>query len=303
MNSGEASRTVVMINPAAGGGQAVEVWRRLRAAVSALDDARVIRAPDAEASRRELVGLLRRGVDRVLAVGGDGTAHLVVNTLLEEGVGDSVAFGLVPAGTGSDLAKSLGLPSRPLPALRQVLAAEPRAIDAIRVEVAGGESCFVVNIASAGLSGTVVPAVNTNPKRGQLTYLSTTLSALIRYRPTPCRIELDGEAFHDGGFFLVAMANGQFFGKGMRVAPEASLDDGRINVVLIPPVPLWQLPYRLPQFLTGRHIKLPIVRSTRAERVRLEPATGFPPYDVDGECLSAGPAEARILPGALRVLA
>ena len=68
------------------------------------------------------------------------------------------------------------------------------------------------------------------------------------------------------------------------------------------PVPRWHLPYRLPQFLTGRHVRLPIARCRRAERVLLEPAEGFPPYETDGECVAAGPAEVRVLPGALRVL-
>ena len=303
MTAGDVARTVVTVNPAAGGGRAGRVWQRLRAAVPELAGVHTVLASDAEAARCELAGLLSRGVERVLAIGGDGTAHLVVNVLLAEGAGERVAFGLVPAGTGSDLAKSLGLPRRPEAALRQALAAEPRSIDAIRLDVAGGEGRFVVNIASAGLSGAVVPAVNANPRRGQLTYLTTTLSALWRYRPVPCRVEVDGEPFYDGGFFLVALANGQYFGKGMRVAPHAALADGRLDVVLIPPVPLWQLPYRMPQFLTGRHVRLPIVRSAKAERVRLEPAPGFPPYEVDGESLPAGPAEVRILPGALRVVA
>ena len=153
------------------------------------------------------------------------------------------------------------------------------------------------------MSGVVVPAVNANPRRGRLTYLATTLQALLRYRPVPCRIEVDGELFCDGEFFLVALANGPYFGKGMPVAPGAALDDGRIDVVYIPPVPLWHLPWRLPQFLTGRHVRLPIVRVRRAERVRLVPAAGFPPYEVDGECLASGTAEVRVLPGALRVLA
>ncbi len=298
-----SSQTVVVVNSAAGGGRAGRVWQSLRNTNPELAAAETVEATDAATSRDRLAAALRRNPERVLAVGGDGTAHLVINSLLEAGCGDTVAFGLVPAGTGSDLARSLGLASHPFTALRQVLTATPRSIDALHVIPDTGPGCYVVNIASVGLSGTVVPAVNANPNRGQLTYLSTTLVALWRYRPVACRIEVDGEPFTDGGFFLAAFAKGQYFGKGMRVAPQARLDDGWIHVVVIPPVPLWQLPYRMPQFLTGRHINLPIVRSTRARQVRLTPAEGFPPFDVDGESLPAGPAEVRVLPGALRVLA
>ncbi len=298
-----ASRTAVLINPAAGGGRAGGLWKRLEGAAPELDGVRLIRASGADAARAELADSLEQGIRRVLAVGGDGTAHLVVNTLLTAGCADRVDFGLVPAGTGSDLARGLGLPRDPLAALRHALAAEPRSIDALVVETDGGDRRFAVNSASAGMSGAIVPAVNANTRRGRLSYLTTTMAALLRYQPVPCRLEVDGEHFFAGEFFLAAFVNGRYFGNGMPIAPEASFDDGRIDVVLIPPVPRWQLPYRLPQFLTGRHVELEIVLTRRAKRVRLEPAEGFPPFEADGECLPAGPAEVRVLPGALRVLA
>ncbi len=297
------SRTAVLINPAAGGGRAGGLWQRLLAAAPELGRAHLIQAPGADAARAELTDSLGQGIRRVLAVGGDGTAHLVAGTLLATGHAHRVELGLVPAGTGSDLARGLGLPRDPVAALRHALAAGPRKIDAMVVETDSGEKRFAVNSASAGMSGAVVPAVNANARRGRLSYLTTTLAALLRYRPVPCRLEVDGEDFFDGEFFLAAFANGRYFGNGMPIAPEASFDDGRIAVVLIPPVPRWQLPYRLPQFLTGRHVKLDIVLTRRAERIRLEPAEGFPPFETDGECLPAGPAEVRVLPGALRVLA
>ena len=296
------SITAVMVNPAAGGGRAGRVWDRLRSATPELVDACAIRASSAEAGRAELAELLASGADHVIAVGGDGTAHLVANVLLETGHG-ATPFGLVPAGTGSDLARGLGLPRDPAAALRGLLSAEPRPIDALRIETEGGEGRFAVNTISAGMSGAVVPAIHAKTRRGRFTYLSTTLAALVRYRAVPCRVEIDGEPFCDGRFFLVALTNGRYFGNGMPVAPEARLDDGLIEAVFIPPVPLWQLPFRMPQFLTGRHVELPFVRCRRGRHVRLEPAPGFPPYEVDGEYLEAGPAEVRILPGALRVLA
>lgn len=298
-----ASQTVVMVNPIAGGGRADRLWGRLLEAAPELGEAHLVRGATAEASRAELTTRLESGAQRVIVIGGDGTASLVVDTLLVEGYGDRVDLGLVPAGTGSDLARSLGLPRNPVAALQRVLEAEPRTIDALRVETASGERRYAVNTTSAGMSGAVAPRVNANSRRGRLSYLANTLVALWRYRPVPCRLELDGESFYDGEFFLAAFVNGRYFGNGMPIAPEARLDDGLIDVVLIPPVPLWHLPYRLPQFLTGRHVHLDFVICRRAERIRLEPAAGFPPFEIDGECLESGPAEIRILPGALRILA
>ncbi len=297
-------RTVVMVNPAAGGGRAGSVWERLRGAVPEIAEAHVVAAGDAESARSGLAAEISSGAERILAIGGDGTAHLVANVLLESERAAEVAFGLVPAGTGSDLARTLGLPSRPDAALRHALASTPRTIDAVRVQRTDIDSgCFVVNTFSAGLAGTVSVEINALPGRGRLSYLTATLRCLLRYHPVPCRVEVDGEVLYDGGFFLAAVTNGRYFGNGMQVAPRALLDDGLLDVVLSPPVPLWQLPYRLPQFLSGRHIDLPFIHWRRARRVGFEPAPGFPPFDVDGETFGSGPAEITVLPGALRVLA
>ncbi len=150
--------TTVLVNPAAGGGRAGRIWERLLAAEPALADAHEIRTTDAEAGRVELARRLAAGTQRVLSVGGDGTAHLVVNAVLEAGRGEDVAIGLVPAGTGTDLARGLGLPLDPRAALRRVLAAEPRPLDALRLEVEGGERRFAVNCVAAGMAGALVPA-------------------------------------------------------------------------------------------------------------------------------------------------
>ncbi len=129
-----------------------------------------------------------------------------------------------------------------------------------------------------------------------------TVKTLLAYQPKPCRIEVDGKPFWDGNFFLIAMANAKYFGKAMKVAPAAEVDDGKIDVVLIDVVPRWHLPYRLPQFLFGWHTKARIVRTTRATRLRLFPSPGFPPYDLDGEAVPSENAVVEILPGALRLV-
>lgn len=294
--------TIVFVNPAAGGGRAGRSWHKLGMAEPSLDEALVILAQDAADGLAQLDQGLAAGARRVIVVGGDGTAHLVAGRLLERGLGADVGLGLVPAGTGSDLARTLGLPRTLLTALRRALAAPARAIDVLRLRTASGTTRYVVNIASAGVSGAVDEVVNAIPDRGRLTYLRATLGALAGYRPAPCRVEVDGEPFYEGVFFVLAVANGRTFGKGMPIAPEARLDDGLADVVLIPPVPLWQLPWRLPQFLAGRHLGLPIVRFCRARHVRLEPLGPMPPFDLDGETLPCESAELELLPSALRIL-
>jgi diacylglycerol kinase (ATP) len=140
------------------------------------------------------------------------------------------------------------------------------------------------------------------PHRGRAAYLRATLAAVWSYRPAGCRLIVDDERWHDGAVLLVAVANGETFGRGMRIAPGARLDDGLANVVLVRPVPRWQLPARLPQIYRGTHVRTRYVRTGRGARVRLEPAPGFPPFDLDGETFPAAPCDITVLAGALRVV-
>ena len=299
----ELERCAILVNPTAGGGRAERAWGRMLGAAPDLGDTRLLLPRSAEEARARLDAELERGVDAVVAIGGDGTVNLVVNRILELGLGECTACAMIPAGTGSDLARCLALSRRPAAVWHGIRHAAPRPIDAIEITTDSGQRRFAVNIASAGLSGLVGDRVNAVPQRGHLTYLLTTLGALRDYRGEPCRGLVDGEEIYDGSFFLVAVANGQYFGKGMRVAPAAVLDDGLAEVVVIPPLPLWQAPWRMPQFLTGRHVRWASVLTRRGREVRFEPHGKLPSFDVDGEVIPSGPATFRLLPGALRLLA
>ncbi len=292
------SGTLVLVNPAAGGARAGRFWERVRPLASAIAAHDVAVAADAGESRGAVRAALDRGCRRVVAVGGDGTAHLVANVLLE--VGAPATLGIVPAGTGSDLARALRIPREPEAALRRALTGEPVAVDAGRCEGERGSFWFV-NIASAGIGGLVDEAVNALPRRGRTAFLRATLSALRRYDCVPARVEADGEPFHEGPLFLLAVANGTTFGKGMRIAPTARPDDGAFDVVLVGSVAGLELLRRLPQVYLGRHLGARPVRHRRARRVRLEPLAPLPPFDVDGETYASGAATFTVLPGALQV--
>ena len=296
------SRVVALVNPTAGGGRGAQRWRRSRRNLPDAASILEILAEDAEASRERLRELLAQGdIERVLAVGGDGTAHLVANVLLEQPPETRPIFGLVPAGTGSDLARGLKLPRRPQEALLRALEAPAAPLDAIALETDDGRRRHVLNIASGGLSGAVVKILEASPQRGQLSYLLSTLRGLWSYTPATCRVLADGQEIHRGDLFLAAVANGRFFGKGMPVAPDAVTDDGLLDLVIVPPVPRWKLPLRLPLFFLGRHVQLPAVIWQRAREIRLEPEGTFPPFELDGELFTAGSATLRIVPGALRI--
>ncbi len=288
-----------LMNPKAGSGRAGKVWQELRVP----GGARTITAADPAVAARELTQALADELpERLVVVGGDGSVHLAVNTLFQTGTQDRVALGLVPAGTGSDLARTLGLPREPRLALERALTAAPWPLDALAIQVNGREPHWALNVASAGISGLVDELVNAQPVRGTTAFLTATLKALRLYRPFAGRIELDGEPWYDGEVFVLAIANGRSFGKGMQVAPRAEVDDGLADVVLVRPMPRWQIPLRMPRIYLGTHLSQPSVAWRRARRVRLEPAGPLPPFDVDGELLASGAATFEMLPGAVRFL-
>lgn len=292
------SGTLVLVNPAAGGGRAGPFWEKLRRSAEALAPIRIESPAGAEASRRAVGAALDAGYGRVVAVGGDGTAHLVANAIL--GLGARVTLGVLPAGTGSDLARVLRIPRDPHEAMRRALLGPPLAMDAGRCDTGAG-SFFFINIASAGIGGLVDEAVNAMPARGRTAFLRATLAALWRYVCIPVRVEADGATFYEGPLFLLAVANGTTFGKGMRIAPQASVTDGLFDLVLVGEVAGLELLWRLPQVYLGRHMGARPVRHTRAREVRLEPLAPLPVFDVDGETYPSGRTTFTVLPGALRV--
>lgn len=295
------SEIAVLVNRRAGSGRGELVWADLRTRDPRLADAHVVCAVDTATARAELGRVLDSPIELVIAIGGDGTAHLAGNVILERGLGSQVALGLIPTGTGSDLSRALGIPRNPAAALKRALSAGRKAIDVLRIETDDGRREFVLNVASAGISGLVDEMVNALPRRSALSYLGATLGAVLRYRPAQCRVTVDDEVWHEGGLLLIAVANSDTFGNGMRIAPGAKIDDGAADVVLVRQVPRWQLPIRLPQVYLGTHVRTRFVRTALARTVRLEPLAPMPPFDLDGEMFDPGPATITIQPGALLV--
>ena len=306
------SDLLVFLNPLAGGGRAPALWARLCRRVPELGAARLVASDEALAEA--LADDADRADDaddaddadarlrRLLVVGGDGTLNRVVNRLDALGALARRAVGILPAGTGCDFARTLGVPRQPERAARRLLAATPRPVDLLELR-RGGMRRLVVNVASAGVSGMVDEMVNARSARGELAYLACTLRGLARYRPVPCRVRLDGEAWYEGPVFLLAVANGRSFGKGMKVAPLAAVDDGLADVVLVRDVPRWQLPLQLPRIYLGTHLASPFVTWRRAREVDLEPLAPLPLLDLDGETEPSGSFTVRVLPGALTMLA
>jgi len=263
---------------------------------------------------------LQRGADRILAVGGDGTMHEVVNGFFDD-EGRPIAPGAVlaplPCGTGGDYRRALGLPSSGIAAAKLLSQAPTRRLDLVRVTCIGPgnrpTSCYVANAASCSLGGVVVQSVRRcpvplstylGPLGGTLAYLGAILYSLATTTPDVLSIEADGRPLGTIDAWTVAVANGPSFGGGLRIAPHAVLDDGRFDVVCLGNVSVGYLLRHALQFYRGRHLDLEAVRTLRARRLRLTPTTDDPIWlEGDGELLGRLPATFEIAPLALRVQA
>ena len=291
--------TLYFVNPRAGAGRAGRFWDRCRSIRPTRDS---IHAASAADSASQLRARLDQGARRIIAVGGDGTFHLLVNEVLGRGLGGQVDIGLVPVGTGSDLARTLGLPRDPHRAMALMERGSVRQLDALRVAL-DGQICYAANIGSMGLSGEVARDVNRHRRHGRLGYLVAALRHLLGNSPRQCCVTVDDRPWFKGPAWLVAVANGPRFARGMRIAPHARMDDGLLDCVAVTGTSPWRLLPWVPALYLGRHLRSPCISSTRGACVRIVTTDGTPwMAELDGEPHAARELHATVLPGALRML-
>jgi diacylglycerol kinase (ATP) len=228
----------------------------------------------------------------LVVVGGDGMVHLAAQAV----AGTGTHLGMVPAGTGNDVARYLDLPRRdPAEATDRIIASTPRRIDLAR----SGDRYFVTVLA-AGFDAKVNERANrmTWP-RGQMRYNLATLAELRTFEPIPYVLDLDGEELRLDAM-LVAVGNGPSFGGGLRITEGALLDDGLLDVVVIKPMSKPGLIRTYPKLFKGTHVTHPQYEHHRVRCVTVA-APGIVSY-ADGERFGALPLTVECAPGALSVL-
>lgn len=301
--------TVCIVNPASGGGQTGLRWPSLEARLTRAGlafEVRVTRhAGEATALTR---AALRDGADTIVAVGGDGTIHEVVNGFFEgeTPLSPEARLGILPAGSGSDLIKTLGIPADADGAIARLTAGRTRRVDLGRAHYAtdaGEHACYFINTASAGLSGAVLARMRELPGfvTGSAAYMLGSLLTLLAFKPFALTLELDDGTSHATEALFVVAGNGRYFGAGMQALPGARMDDGLLDVVLLGPMPLWELLLNFPRIYAGTHLALPAVRHWRTRRLTVTTAAPQP-LEVDGEQPGTTPARFELLPAALTIL-
>jgi len=293
------AHVAVIINPIAGAGRRADVARQRAEQAAALVEARRVDADvfvtERQGHARELAGTaLRRGARTVIAWGGDGTVNEVASALIHT----DAALAIVPSGSGNGLARELRIPTAPAAAFDSAFSGHEHFVDAGELD-----GHFFFNIAGFGLDARVAHrfAADGLRRRGFLRYLELAARELATRAPLECTITMDTVTTRVRAL-IVALANGRQYGNGALIAPNARLDDGLLDLVVIDDRPLLAVLFQIRRLFSGALAEVPGVSMVRATSVEVS-ADAPLLYHVDGEPHSGGYlVKATVHPHALRVI-
>lgn len=305
------SRTVAIVNPRAAGGRAAARWplleRSLERALGPVE-ARFTAEPNhASELARQALG---EGAELILAVGGDGTVNEIVNGMFFAGrpLRPGARLGLAPFGTGGDLARMIGLPTRPDDLAVALSEGEGVPLDVGRIRLAGDDGKpverYFLNLTSFGMGGAVSVRAKRTPLArlsGKLAFLWATLATALSYSGPEVRLRLDGGEEDERRITNVAVGNGRFHGGGMQPCPHARLDSGVFEVTVIDYLNLFELIKGLPTLYSDDVYRHPKAHRFQARRIEADSEETVR-VEVDGEALGTLPVEITLLPGALPFL-
>lgn len=294
-----AAHVAVIINPISGAGRRRDVARvRAEQAAAFIEQRRLnaeVFVTERPGHARELTEAgRRRGVSLFVAWGGDGTVNEIGSAL----VGSSAAMAIVPSGSGNGLARELGIPLDPLLALRVALEGHSRLIDAGELD---GHLFF--NIAGIGLDARVAHrfAEGGLERRGFLRYLELAAREVASFTPHEYALTADGRDLNVRPL-LIAIANARQYGNGALIAPEALLDDGKLDLVIVDYLPVWKVLMHAPKLFAGTVAQVPGVSITKTSTLGIASDAALV-YHVDGEPHVGAPrVNARVHARALRVM-
>jgi diacylglycerol kinase (ATP) len=280
---------LVLSNPTSGGG-AGQRYRELT--LELLKERSIpfrdITSSSYTAAQEELRRSLNDQIKGVIVVGGDGMVHLAVQELASS----KIPLALVPAGTGNDFARSLGHNlEKPLENLKVALLSSPEAVDLGVVN-----DKFFAEILSTGFDSIVNERANSFKRiKGRMKYNIAILLVLSTFKPKTYRFRIDGITFESKAM-LIAVSNGQSYGAGMRITPDASINDGQFDVMILGPVSRFEFLRVFPKVFTGKHVSHPAVKILKGKEVDIDSdAVAY----ADGERIGDLPIRARVAPQSL----
>jgi diacylglycerol kinase (ATP) len=278
---------LLLINPKSGNGRGNKVGKLVKQELKALGIQYLdVSADSAQVSQENLKSKLRgsQKFEGLFLIGGDGTVNLAVQELVGSGLG----IALIPAGTGNDFARTLNLKLKnPEQLIKHYLSSRPSLIDVGKV----GDKYFV-DVLSTGFDSMVNERANAMKRiKGRAKYNISLLLVLSTFKPKSYRFSIDGFSFESKAM-LIAVSNGICYGGGMKVTPDAKIDDGLFDILILSPVSKLEFLKVFPKVFSGKHTTHPAVKISRGRSVEIDSdAVAY----ADGERVGPLPVKARVI--------
>ena len=274
-----------IVNPVSGNKKAIKNMKVIGKYLTERNIAYCVYSTNEKGSAGIIAGELEKsGVDNIIAVGGDGTLSEIVNGLKEP---SNVKLGLIPSGTGNDFAYCAGISLNPITAINTILKNH-----IVKVDYLQGNNFRGINVIGSGLDIEVLKKYNENKQRNKLKYITSLIKVLKNFEFYNYKIYIDGEIFSNSEYMLAACCNGNRFGGSMKISPNSSITDGKMNVVLIKKVNKKKIPFALIKFMRGKHLDTNFAMEVKCESVKIE---GNNSLNIDGEIVDNLPFELSII--------
>lgn len=290
-----------IVNKTAGNGKGFRVWNKTE---RLLRDRKVLfkfSFTEYKGHANKLIENINdKAIIAIIVIGGDGTVHEVVSGLVQK----EVALGIIPAGSGNDLARSLGVPFDVEMAVERILSGDVRPIDVPKV---GGR--HYISIAGLGFDGMVAQATNQSKSKrylnklglGGMSYVMNIFKVLLTYKPSTASIVVDGKMREFKDVWLIAVANMPYYGGGIKICPSAEGDDGQLDICVVSGIGRWELLFVFPLAFNGRHVAHRNVTMLRGCAVQIHSKKPLV-MQCDGEVIENEKADFKVEKKALNVL-
>lgn len=287
-------KTAYIINPAAGRGRTEKIWKNLPAYLTVTEYPGQPYFTAGPGDAQKLASRLSlNGYQRILVFGGDGTVNEVVNGISLNGT----ALGIIPTGTGNDFCRTVGIAKNPREALMQLANGKIKHVD---LGVVNGRR--FLNAVGTGFDAEVVKVTNEQFRqlRGTVAYLASLIKVLGAYRNHEVTVETERAVFK-GKMLLAGVGNGRYIGGGMKLFPQAEIDDGVFQVVMLGDIKKSEILVHFPKIFSGTHLSHPLASSFTANKLVIK---SDPPLtaQADGEIIGKTPLEIELLPQVLPIL-
>ena len=313
---------LAIVNVFAASKKAGSVWKR---AAACLEEAGVPYKAEFTGGKYNATELARkaseRGYRKFIAVGGDGTIHDVLNGIVEYAMSVSdvslsdFTISVIPVGSGNDWVKSVGVSTDIKQAVSYIAAGVSGLQDVVKVSVLDSSDLsaepiavsYMNNVGGVGLDARVCEIVNRKKergKRGKKLYVSALLYCIRHRVPIRAKVICDGQLIFSGRYLSMAFGVGKYSGGGMRQTPEAVLDDGLLDITIIPDIPIWTIAKEVYKLFTGKFLTIKEVIPATCREVYILPEgeSDAEPVEVDGEVVGRAPVKMEVLQQQINII-